>query len=547
MASGPAPNHDFAPAWLKIPTNSQRPSVGAVNNSNPDSGRRGGGDVSSFPTRQKTSSGRDRGRSSTAAGGTGFPPRQHSIDSIEESATQKGAQSAHVYKLGAAGQRQYSSSQPSLDRRSLARHNYRDLGRPSQNATSDHSGPVSGGRKAAGYDERHHSRDGQWPPGRQRSFERVREGRNKERIQRCKEEDIIQKFEQEFPSLIGGATEDRTPVAAPPNSSVWDSGKIGKIHLSTSVSKKLHLVQKPIRNEVITKQRSSSPVGGGGGGGGGVSHTTAAVAGSPKPTTHAAMLLMPPIKNGTARSSSGVTNTTTIGSMYRALLPSKGLMVRRSSKENNSKTNGQSTSDKALNAQLVTQPSSLLSNKKSEFLKELKLDDRRPVSNAEDDNVELSMGIANADDKSNEEGNQPETNFSNGVSDDQDFHRSDSYVSNEQPSVNGIQIERSSSTDASEDNWVLSSSLEAEQRLLREMGWKEEGSEDEGVYAPLTEDEMKEMEHLSKVFQKRNGMQRNLHVSWSPKRILPIPKNLDPANEDGSMSSSSTSSDSDSD
>lgn len=36
-------------------------------------------------------------------------------------------------------------------------------------------------------------------------------------------------------------------------------------------------------------------------------------------------------------------------------------------------------------------------------------------------------------------------------------------------------------------------------RLLREMGWKEEGSEDEGVYAPLTEDEMKEFENLSKL------------------------------------------------
>ncbi|KAH7971175.1 hypothetical protein HPB49_019959 [Dermacentor silvarum] len=44
----------------------------------------------------------------------------------------------------------------------------------------------------------------------------------------------------------------------------------------------------------------------------------------------------------------------------------------------------------------------------------------------------------------------------------------------------------------------LSSSLEAEQRLLREMGWKEEASDDD-AYAPLTEDELREFQYLTKM------------------------------------------------
>lgn len=41
---------------------------------------------------------------------------------------------------------------------------------------------------------------------------------------------------------------------------------------------------------------------------------------------------------------------------------------------------------------------------------------------------------------------------------------------------------------------ALSSSLEAEQRLLREMGW----SEDDDENPPITEEEMREIQQLSK-------------------------------------------------
>lgn len=53
---------------------------------------------------------------------------------------------------------------------------------------------------------------------------------------------------------------------------------------------------------------------------------------------------------------------------------------------------------------------------------------------------------------------------------------------------------------------LLSSSLEAEHRLLKEMGWQEE-SEDDEACAPLTEDEMREFQTISDQLQ-RNGLRR---------------------------------------
>ncbi|XP_048456454.1 vasculin isoform X1 [Rhincodon typus] len=54
---------------------------------------------------------------------------------------------------------------------------------------------------------------------------------------------------------------------------------------------------------------------------------------------------------------------------------------------------------------------------------------------------------------------------------------------------------------------ILSSSLEAEHRLLKEMGWQEESENDE-TCAPLTEDEMREFQAISEQLQK-NGLRKN--------------------------------------
>ncbi|KAL3203594.1 hypothetical protein MRX96_011958 [Rhipicephalus microplus] len=84
----------------------------------------------------------------------------------------------------------------------------------------------------------------------------------------------------------------------------------------------------------------------------------------------------------------------------------------------------------------------------------------------------------------------------------------------------------------------LSSSLEAEQRLLREMGWKEEASDDD-TYAPLTEEELREFQNLTKL---RPTALPDRVALWSPRRVtnLAIPLG-------NGCSSSSSSSDSESD
>ncbi|XP_035631350.1 vasculin-like [Oncorhynchus keta] len=61
---------------------------------------------------------------------------------------------------------------------------------------------------------------------------------------------------------------------------------------------------------------------------------------------------------------------------------------------------------------------------------------------------------------------------------------------------------------------VLSSSLEAEHRLLKEMGWQEESENDE-TCAPLTEDEMREFQAISEQLQK-NGLRRNSFLKNGP-------------------------------
>lgn len=61
---------------------------------------------------------------------------------------------------------------------------------------------------------------------------------------------------------------------------------------------------------------------------------------------------------------------------------------------------------------------------------------------------------------------------------------------------------------------VLSSSLEAEHRLLKEMGWQEESENDE-TCAPLTEDEMREFQAISEQLRK-NGLRRNSFLKNGP-------------------------------
>ncbi|KAM9330991.1 vasculin [Gastrophryne carolinensis] len=94
---------------------------------------------------------------------------------------------------------------------------------------------------------------------------------------------------------------------------------------------------------------------------------------------------------------------------------------------------------------------------------------------------------------------------------------------------------------------VLSSSLEAEHRLLKEMGWQED-SENDDIYAPLTEDEMREFQAISEQLQK-NGLRRTRvlrnGLSIEFKFDLWKHSTFTDENEDTETSSSDTSDDDD--
>ncbi|MGH0175945.1 UNVERIFIED_CONTAM: hypothetical protein FKN15_071723 [Acipenser sinensis] len=129
------------------------------------------------------------------------------------------------------------------------------------------------------------------------------------------------------------------------------------------------------------------------------------------------------------------------------------------------------------------------SDKKSEFLKALKQDKVDEEDHADRNQFK--------DDKTL---NMHNSNNSHRCR-DENLNR----YENEVPRVNGNALVIRSSTFPQAD--VLSSSLEAEHRLLKEMGWQEDSEHDE-TYAPLTEDEMREFQAISEQLQK-NGLRKN--------------------------------------
>ncbi|CAH2296301.1 vasculin isoform X2 [Pelobates cultripes] len=93
---------------------------------------------------------------------------------------------------------------------------------------------------------------------------------------------------------------------------------------------------------------------------------------------------------------------------------------------------------------------------------------------------------------------------------------------------------------------VLSSSLEAEHRLLKEMGWQEDAENDD-IYAPLTEEELREFKAISEQLQKnglrKQGFMKNclsLDFKLSSWKNVTLATN---GNEESETSSSDTSDD----
>ncbi|PKU43325.1 vasculin isoform x1 [Limosa lapponica baueri] len=214
---------------------------------------------------------------------------------------------------------------------------------------------------------------------------------------------------------------------------------------------------------------------------------------------------------------------------------SKAFTVSQNSVKECNRSNSSSPVDKVGQPRL-TKLTRMRTDKKSEFLKALKQD---RVEEHEDEN---HAGQEKDDESFN-------LHNSNSPHHERDINRN---FENEIPQENGNasvtsqQIIRSSAFPQAD---VLSSSLEAEHRLLKEMGWQEDSENDE-TCAPLTEDEMREFRVISEQLQKnglrKNGILKNgliCDFKFSPWKNSTFKLALE--NEDSETSSSDTSDDDD--
>ncbi|XP_030624187.1 vasculin [Chanos chanos] len=156
-----------------------------------------------------------------------------------------------------------------------------------------------------------------------------------------------------------------------------------------------------------------------------------------------------------------------------------------------SRSSSLSPVDKVSQPRLMMRLTRMRSDKKSQFLKALKQDmvDEESLDDHCKDEQAFSLQNSNL-------GHRDENRNR--------YERSASQENGNATLATRQQVLRSSTFPQQE---VLSSSLEAEHRLLKEMGWQEESENDE-TCAPLTEDELKEFQAISEQLQ-RNGLRKN--------------------------------------
>ena len=228
----------------------------------------------------------------------------------------------------------------------------------------------------------------------------------------------------------------------------------------------------------------------------------------------------------------GVGNFHTFKSTAKSISPSTN-----SEKECN-RSNSSSPVDKLKQPPRLTKLTRIHKDKKSEFFKALKTD------RVEEEHKDESHGGSEKEDASFN------LHDSNSTHQEKDINRNldenDIPKENSNASVISQQIIRSSTFPQSD---VLSSSLEAEHRLLKEMGWQEDSENDE-TYAPLTEDEMREFQVIREQLQKngvrKNGILKNSLIcdfNFGPWKNSTFKTTIE--NEDTETSSSDTSDDDD--
>ncbi|KAM9250384.1 vasculin isoform 1-T4 [Cariama cristata] len=214
----------------------------------------------------------------------------------------------------------------------------------------------------------------------------------------------------------------------------------------------------------------------------------------------------------------------------------KAFTVSQNSVKECNRSNSSSPVDKVGQPRL-TKLTRMRTDKKSEFLKALKQDrveeEHKAQNHAGQEKDEESFNLDNNNSAHHER--DINRNFENEIPQE-----------NGNASVTSQQIIQSSAFPQAD---VLSSSLEAEHRLLKEMGWQEDSENDE-TCAPLTEDEMREFRVISEQLQKnglrKNGILKNgliCNFKFSPWKNSTFKPALE--NEDSETSSSDTSDDDD--
>ncbi|CAN8003813.1 unnamed protein product [Ixodes hexagonus] len=457
MANNNIPAHDFAPSWLKIPsydtTKGTQHSDGLHGNQREEH-------RSSFHRRLGgTTRPGYRERDST--------PVLHPGGDRAVGHAPLGEENIRLGPTTLLGPPQGMATLPDkglLPRRPHSRHDFRDVPQPAYHKLSPGSNSSS---NHSAYPVGHLPRSGLGPPG---GSKKDLAGNN---------------FNQEFPTLLGG---DQAPPQPPVVTSVWENPRNSKVH--GTILKKVHLVQRPLRNDSATLEaRSKSPSSGASVW---VSSVVSAGTQSPKLARHPVTVVAPASK---------VISPSAQSSLYRALGPPAKA----------SPMAGMHTMEV-----LVKHPKA--KGNKGDFLKALRSgDDSKEGGGTKggggDSSLLLNDGCPG-----------------NGQCHPQEEEEERSRAELEATSGVG----RLSLADpAGPEHAPLSSSLEAEQRLLREMGWKEEASDDD-TYAPLTEDELREFQYLAKMRQEkqRNGVQQRVMATagsdktgaplWSPRRVASV-------------------------
>uniref|UniRef100_T1JBC2 Vasculin n=1 Tax=Strigamia maritima TaxID=126957 RepID=T1JBC2_STRMM len=461
MANSSIPKHDFAPAWLKIPgeSHSSFHSERLSRRDDPVSGK-----GLSLIGRQRQSScdqqysRRERQHDVTVS--RHHPShRHHSIDTDE----------SQYYNSGfdEIGTHRSFGSQPSLNRRPQSRQETNSAvykGYSLYDSFID--GSRSNGWKRQINSERHGN-----------SHNNSKDSSGSRELNECSTD----RFNLEFPSLRGDETNESTMSLSTVDGGVWSADNLRntKIYLDTS--------NKKIQNESGQKFDADGSI---------LSGSSNGSAASPK----AGSL-------GTVISKANSQNQLS-SSVYRVLVPSKQNILTKKPVSKDMKSSAVVVSNKIsrqssptqqleiLNTRFVTHPKNL-GNKKSDFLKTLRNEETREEKN----------------------GYEKENEQKNDKIEEKDENIDVQQTMDKEQNGRDIVQRKSTESEMSPEKPILSSSLEAEQRLLKEMGWKEEGSGDEDVYAPLTEDELREFESLSKKIREQSTFQRPV---WSPKKRIPF-------------------------